>query len=236
MKRNPALLLAPALAGCLDLDVPSRADSPQLTTLQANADSLDAVPRVPELRVAFDRAMAPPEPSSVMLFREALSPRSSPTRATASSPSGASPTASRSGSSATPPTPPAGPSAPPRCSRRPSRSPSSSASAPAPSRAAPSPTTATAACARPASRSRSSTPRAQGRCSPLPCSTPSTPTPRVLWLRADRPVRVLRADGVGLAGRRPERHPDARGGRRAHPRRAHPGAAGDALAADCARG
>ena len=74
MKRNPTLFLAPALAGCLDLEVPSRAGSPQLTTLQANADSLDAVPRVPELRVAFDRAMAPPEPSSVMLFREALTP------------------------------------------------------------------------------------------------------------------------------------------------------------------
>jgi hypothetical protein len=63
-----------ALAGCLDLQPPTNTRSPQLTGLRANGDSLDAVPRVPELAVTFDRAMAPPEPSSVMLFREALTP------------------------------------------------------------------------------------------------------------------------------------------------------------------
>lgn len=68
------LLLLPALAGCLDLRPPVPPVTPQLTGLRANAASLDAVPRVPELRVSFDRAMAPPEPSSVMLFREPLSP------------------------------------------------------------------------------------------------------------------------------------------------------------------
>ncbi|MDB4928981.1 MAG: hypothetical protein JWM10_1465 [Myxococcaceae bacterium] len=65
-----------ALAGCLDLtrpaEPPSAPVSPQLTSLRANAASLDAVPRVPEIEVAFDRAMAPPEAASVMLFREAL--------------------------------------------------------------------------------------------------------------------------------------------------------------------
>jgi len=73
MNRPPALL-ALALAGCLDLQAPPPSVTPQLTGLRANAASLDAVPRVPELHVSFDRAMAPPEASSVMLFREALSP------------------------------------------------------------------------------------------------------------------------------------------------------------------
>lgn len=66
-----------ALAGCLDLhapsDPPAPPASPQLTALRANAASLDAVPRVPEIRVTFDRAMAPPEAASVMLFREPIS-------------------------------------------------------------------------------------------------------------------------------------------------------------------
>jgi hypothetical protein len=71
---RPHPLLALALVGCLDLQPPAPSVTPQLTSLRANAASLDAVPRVPELQVSFDRAMAPPEASSVMLFREALSP------------------------------------------------------------------------------------------------------------------------------------------------------------------
>ena len=70
---RPLCLLAFALAGCLDLQPPTPSIPPQLTALRATVGSLDAVPRVPEFQVSFDRAMAPPEPSSVMLFREPLS-------------------------------------------------------------------------------------------------------------------------------------------------------------------
>lgn len=71
---RPHRLLVVALVGCLDLQPPAPSITPQLTGVRANAPSLDAVPRVPELFVSFDRAMAAPEPSSVMLFREPLSP------------------------------------------------------------------------------------------------------------------------------------------------------------------
>lgn len=72
MSRPKALLLL-ASVGCLDLEAPSTSATPQITSLRANAGSLDAVPRVPAITLQFDRAMADPEPSSVMLFREAPS-------------------------------------------------------------------------------------------------------------------------------------------------------------------
>lgn len=67
---RPHPLALTLLLGCLDLQAPPTAVTPQLRDLRANAPSLDAVPRVPALSLQFDRAMAPPEPSSVMLFRE----------------------------------------------------------------------------------------------------------------------------------------------------------------------
>lgn len=69
MLRPKALLLLVSV-GCLDLEPPANTNPPQITSLRANAGSLDAVPRVPAITLQFDRAMAPPEPSSVMLFRE----------------------------------------------------------------------------------------------------------------------------------------------------------------------
>ena len=70
MKRPPHLALALALAGCLDLPHPSPTAAPRVVAVRAVAGALDALPRVPSLVVTFDRAMAPPEASAVMLFRE----------------------------------------------------------------------------------------------------------------------------------------------------------------------
>ncbi len=72
MSRPKALLLLVSV-GCLDLEPPANTNPPQITSLRANSGSLDAVPRVPAITLQFDRAMAPPEPSSVMLFREPTS-------------------------------------------------------------------------------------------------------------------------------------------------------------------